>query len=450
MIALALVLLLLVGGGARLALGQETVGAAADGGFANALRSPTPTTPPTTREPDSFANALRSPPTPTTSLDPETRARLEAFSSSAAAAAAAAATSTGAAAGATGPPEQQQHRAQLLLNKLRSARAAADAKLQANGGALLDGMAALRERLGARGKLRLVEAMQKARGAKCKAGSFSGPKETAAKITGPGARLAITGPLCTVQRKATPLQITLPVACTGPGIVLRESPPIFAASTVAPAKATTRECKAERKWGPEGAAEVVLFDPRVLAPLDVGGGAPSALPPLQLPPLEAWQRGVVDVAEAVKGLGALLLSNTTVKGEGWGEGASFESWAQKRGGQAEAVRGKFEEVRRVLEGLGGGVEVAAASEAAAATSEAALARREAEKQLRVLAAEYLQERLAERLEDDEEGQEEDEGEDAAASSSPSEEAGSALRAAFARLARLAVADEAAPLGLVES
>jgi len=94
--------------------------------------------------------------------------------------------------------------------------------------------------------------------------------------------------------------------------------------------------------------------------------------------------------------------------------------------------------------------VAAASEAAAATSEAALARREAEKQLRVLAAEYLQERLAERLEDDEEGQEEDEGEDAAASSSPSEEAGSALRAAFARLARLAVADEAAPLGLVES
>jgi hypothetical protein len=399
---LALALLLRA---ARVALAQP---AARSVPFTNALRAPLVDFGPAAAAAATNAAAAAA---AAATLDPNTHALLDTFSGAAAVAA--------------------PSRAERLLDKLRGARAAADADLSSRLDASSSPLRALRERLGARGKLRLVEELQAARGVKCKAGSFSGPKETPATITGPGALLTISGPRCDVQRKVSPLQLTLPVSCTGPGVVLRSTPAIFSASSVAAAKATTRECKSERKWGPEGTAEVVLFDPQVLRGVEGGGGGEG--PPPTLPSAAEWRADAAGVAAAIKGLGALILSNTTVKGGG---------------SESESGDGLFAEIRKKMAGLprvaGASVEeemeqpaeeggATAAAGAAATTA----ARREAEQRLRAMAAEYLQERLAALMDV---GGDDEEDEDAEGGGASHER----LRAAMEDVAR------AATVGLIEA
>jgi len=373
-----------------------------------------------------------------------------------------------------------------LLDALRSARGKVERELATTLDERVFGsLVQLRRRLGPHASLRLIEEAQRARGTECKAGSFTAPKMLAAKIVGPGAFLAVTGPLCSLQRRAAPLQLTLPVACTGAGVLFRETPSIFSASALAAAKATTRECKGERKWGPEGTAEVVLFDPRNLARQfgllppgafnqsgggggGEGGGGPEGK--------AAWKAGAADVREAIQGLWGAMLGNVTVKDEPNGAWKNASAGAAAAG-QAEKVAAKFEALRsavgatvvRAADGGGGdegGWFGSSSGNGTNATESGgpSAARREAEARLRSLAGEYLLERLLEgqgaaegaaAAGDGEGGEDGDgdgdgggdgDGEGAEVPGRPSGGAAEGLLAAMRDLARAAVA-EGAPRGL---
>lgn len=454
-----------------LLLGARGAAASTESLFANALAAPQPPPPPPPLV-DFGANA--------TTIDDDTRQLLEAFASAEAQlerqqqqqqAPRVSEQGGGEADDGDGSSTAKHPKLSGLLAALQRTRSKVESELSEKlDTKVFDAINALRRRLGPKGQLRLIEEAQRARGSKCKAGSFTPPKDQAAKITGPGAFLAVTGPFCTLQRKSAPLQVTLPLACTGAGVLLRETPAIFSAATLAPAKATTRECKAERKWGPEGTAEVVLFDPKNLArqfgllPADMfndtgaGGGGGKA----------AWRDGAADVKKAIKGLCDALLGNVTVK-DGpngpWKEGGATggkngsELVAAWRGGD-DALEAKFEALREAIEGAGGGAKGGGGAAgsvvwpqavsksdgggggggngtAAAAAAEADGARREAQVRLRALAADYLEERLAALLlGGEEEGVGRDEGGDAAPAAK-----GAALAAALRDVARAAVAPE---------
>jgi hypothetical protein len=403
-----------------------------------------------------FGAATTTTQTSTSTIDPDTRSLFDAFAAAEEQLQRAIASDGPpvAAAAADGNNANTHPKLSGLLTALEATRAKLNQELSdALDSKIFDRAGALRQRLGPKGMLRLIEEAQKARGSKCKAGAFTPPKMAAAKITGPGAFLSVAAPLCTIQRKALPLQVTLPIACTGAGVVLRETPALYSASALAGARATTRECKAERKWGPEGTAEVVLFDPKHLArqfgllPADKfnntgssGGGADTFDEKKR-----AWKDGAADVKEAVKGLWGAMLGNVTVKDTPNGPSA----WQEKMAAQAEAVREKFEALRGKMAGGGphvvgksdddGGAGAAAAGNGTT-TASASSRRREAELRLRALAAEYLEERLAAAMGDG--------GEEAAAPTTGATTTSARLAAALRDLAVGAV-EEAAPPGLFE-